>query len=138
MAKKNFYAIKRGKNKTKNIIVDSWDECAKLVLGYNAIYKGFVTREEAEEFLNSNEDKGSSGEVSNKKLKELEKDMEMLKEQINKSNDKKNKKKRKSKNSVQFEINIPKDLYEVFINKCSELNMSESDVIKNMIQEWVI
>lgn len=50
MAKKNFYAIKRGKNKTKNIIVDSWDECAKLVLGYNAIYKGLFQEKKQKNF----------------------------------------------------------------------------------------
>lgn len=47
---KKFYAIKNGKK--KNVIVKTWIECSKLVLGYpNAIYKGFNTEDEAKKFL---------------------------------------------------------------------------------------
>ena len=54
MSKKKFYAIKRGKKGTKNVILESWDECSKLVLGFDSEYKGFKTREEAEEYLGIN------------------------------------------------------------------------------------
>ncbi|UEC21250.1 RNase H1/viroplasmin domain-containing protein [Clostridium septicum] len=46
-AKSKFYAIKEG-NGVSNLIVNTWGECSKLVLGYNFIYKSFKTREEAE------------------------------------------------------------------------------------------
>ena len=36
MAKKRFYAIKKGKGNTKNKIVETWSECKDLVLGYPA------------------------------------------------------------------------------------------------------
>lgn len=42
--RKKYYAIKEGKG-VKNIIVRSWDECVKLVLGYNSVYKSFLTEE---------------------------------------------------------------------------------------------
>ena len=45
-AKSKFYAIKDGIG-VKDIIVTSWDECSKRVLGYNAVYKSFRTEEEA-------------------------------------------------------------------------------------------
>ncbi|AAK80502.1 ribonuclease HI [Clostridium acetobutylicum] len=49
MAKKNFYAVKEGR---KTGIFKTWDECVQYVSGYpNAKYKGFVTREEAEVYL---------------------------------------------------------------------------------------
>lgn len=47
---KKFYAVKNGRK--KNIIVKTWAECSKLVLGYpNASYKGFNTEKEAKDFL---------------------------------------------------------------------------------------
>jgi len=48
-SRKNFYAVKKGK---KTGIYDSWEICKKLVIGYNgAIFKGFETRKEAEDYL---------------------------------------------------------------------------------------
>ena len=50
MAKKKIYAVRKG-NKTG--LFYSWDECKKAVHGYSgAEYKGFLTKEEAEDFLN--------------------------------------------------------------------------------------
>lgn len=50
--KSKFYAIKDGIG-VKDIIVTSWSECSKLVLGYNAVYKSFRTEEEAKKYLGS-------------------------------------------------------------------------------------
>ena len=47
---KKFYAIKEGIG-VKDIIVRSWDECSKLVLGYNAVYKSFLPEDEAKKYL---------------------------------------------------------------------------------------
>ncbi|PLS19169.1 ribonuclease HI [Bacillus sp. M6-12] len=67
MAKKNFYAIKKGFNTqtnevVENLILTSWAEASPLVQGINdkkhgvtPEYKGFVTKEEAEEFLGADE-----------------------------------------------------------------------------------
>jgi|SRR3989344_1039117 len=51
MAKKNFYAYLVPTKKLKGI-ADSWRECEKIVSGqFSARYRGFATREEAEEWL---------------------------------------------------------------------------------------
>lgn len=50
MAKNNFYAVKKG-NKTG--LFTTWDECKAAVAGFSSPeYKGFVTKEEAEAYLN--------------------------------------------------------------------------------------
>jgi viroplasmin and RNaseH domain-containing protein len=50
MAKKNHYAIKKGRE--SNVIVGSWYECRKLTDGYpGAIFKGFTNEHEAIDFL---------------------------------------------------------------------------------------
>jgi len=52
MAKKNFYAVKKGKTPG---IYKSWPECKSQTDGFSgAIYKGFATLEEAEKFLGNN------------------------------------------------------------------------------------
>ena len=50
MAKKKVYAVRTGR---ETGIFDTWDECQKMVTGYpGAEFKGFLTRDEAEAFLN--------------------------------------------------------------------------------------
>ena len=47
-AKKNYYIVKKGKNPG---VYYSWAECSREVQGFSgAVYKGFVTRKEAEEW----------------------------------------------------------------------------------------
>jgi ribonuclease HI len=49
MTKKKYYAVKKGK--TPGIYL-TWDDCKKQVMGFHgAIYKGFATIQEAEDFL---------------------------------------------------------------------------------------
>lgn len=67
MAKKNFYAVKKGfdieKNEVvENLILRNWADTARLVQGINTKkhgitpdYKGFVTLEEAEAFIEAEE-----------------------------------------------------------------------------------
>ncbi|CAG9702350.1 RNase H1/viroplasmin domain-containing protein [Clostridium neonatale] len=43
MSKIKYYAIKKG-NGVTNKIVETWEECKVLVLGYPAIYKSFKTK----------------------------------------------------------------------------------------------
>lgn len=50
MVKKNYYAVKSGRSTG---IFKTWAECNKNIKGYSgAVYKGFVTLEEAEAYLN--------------------------------------------------------------------------------------
>ncbi len=49
MVKKNFYAVKKGRTPG---IYKTWAECQKNVTGFSgAVFKGFETRKEAEEFM---------------------------------------------------------------------------------------
>lgn len=128
---KKYYAIKKGKG-VNNIIVNTWEECSKLVLGYNSTYKSFLSREAANNYLNgvviattpfvglSIEEKGIE---PSKSL-----------EPINKPKPKKSK---KANTRALTGIRIPKKLYEDFLKKCDEMEMSEEKVIENMIKEWL-
>lgn len=52
MAKKKYYAVKRGK--TPGIYL-TWEDCQNQINGFSgAVYKGFATIQEAEEFLGGN------------------------------------------------------------------------------------
>ena len=60
---KKYYAVRQGR--TTGIFL-TWDECKKSVIGYkNAIYKSFLTKEEAEEFLNRGNDSSSNSLKNN-------------------------------------------------------------------------
>lgn len=52
MKKKKYYAIKIGNN-VKDLIVESWEECSKYVMGYSSIYKSFRNKKEAKRYLES-------------------------------------------------------------------------------------
>lgn len=47
---KKYYAIKVGKN-AKDLIVEGWKECKKYVIDYPAIYKGFISKKNAQKYL---------------------------------------------------------------------------------------
>ena len=66
MATKKYYAVKKGKTPG---IYFSWDDCKKQVTNYSgAIYKGFLTIEEAEQFIYGESEKKSK----NKKMEQKE------------------------------------------------------------------
>ena len=48
--KKYYYAIKVGRN-VKDKIVTSWDECKIYVIGFPSIYKKFLSKNEAKNYL---------------------------------------------------------------------------------------
>ena len=47
---KNYYAIKKGKN-VSDFIVETWEECSRYVSNYNAVYKTFKRKRDAESYL---------------------------------------------------------------------------------------
>ena len=114
-SKVKYYAIKEGKG-VKDKIVMSWEECSKLVLGYNAVYKSFNTLEEANRYFNNV-------------------DVEKVKEQT-KIGMQKKKERRSTTKAISTRIN--NDLYEKFYLKCEEFEMTKDEVIKMLIEEWVI
>ena len=66
--RQKYYAIKYTANgDRKDIIVNTWEECSKLVSGYNSIYKSFNTKEEAEEYLQNFTEEKQKKELIRKK-----------------------------------------------------------------------
>ncbi len=57
---KKYYAIKEGRK--SNLIVESWTECKELTQGCRSIFKAFITKDEAEEYL-----RGDTVKVSEEK-----------------------------------------------------------------------
>lgn len=117
MAKKKankFYAIKEG-NGVTNLIVNTWDECSKLVLGYNSVYKSFKTREEAEKYLNI----VNVDEVKEQAIKGME---------ANRS---------KRKKTKAITIRLPNEIYLEFENRCTRLDKEKEKIIENLIKEWL-
>ena len=117
-SKKKYYAIKKG-NGVTNKIVDTWNECKALVLGYPAIYKSFKTEDEALEYLGLKPEECSVEEQHQ--------------DQVKKSSSKK----KKGKNQRIVKVCLDKELYIQFIKECERVDMSEEMVIKNMIKEWL-
>ncbi|WP_297639737.1 RNase H1/viroplasmin domain-containing protein [uncultured Clostridium sp.] len=110
-----YYAIKDGKN-VKNIIVTSWKECSELVLGYNSIYKSFISEDEAKKYLNN---------ISDKEIPAIKK---QYKKSIEKS------KKRKSTTKPLSGIRIPKELYEIINAKAEHDNVEIEKLIINALK----
>ena len=113
-SKSKFYAIKDGIG-VKDIIVTSWDECSKLVLGYNAVYKSFRTEEEAKKYL---------GSV----------DVEKVKVQAKKGIEES---KIKKETTRSLNIRLPKEMYKDFEEKCSSMNLNKDKAIFMLIDEWL-
>lgn len=62
MAKKKYYAVKRGL--TRGIYL-TWEDCLSQVDGYaGAVYKGFATIEEAEEYLRTGEEMAAESQAA--------------------------------------------------------------------------
>ncbi|EAK0771662.1 MAG: RNase H1/viroplasmin domain-containing protein [Clostridium celatum] len=113
-AKSKFYAIKDGRG-VKDIIVTSWSECSKLVLGYNAVYKSFPTEEEAKKYL---------GSV----------DVEKVKEQAKKGMEER---KIKKETTRSFNIRLPKEMYKEFEKQCNSMDLDKEKAILLLIDEWL-
>lgn len=59
MAKKKYYAVKRGR---KEGVYETWQECREQVEGFSgAVYKGFATFEEAQCFLTGDSQNAADG-----------------------------------------------------------------------------
>ena len=70
-----FYAVKKGKVPG---IYTSWDACKSMVHGFpGAVYKGFATRAEAEQFLEEKKEEQKEPENSTVRLTVLLPSMDM-------------------------------------------------------------
>lgn len=76
MAKKNFYAVKVGR---ETGIFESWEECDKHTFKFKgAVYKGFVKREDAEAYLATQEAVQSKRYESTEEVMEDVREKEMV------------------------------------------------------------
>lgn len=116
-SRKKYYAIKEGKD-CKDKIVNTWDECKKFTHGYNAVYKGFQTLEEAEEYLG--------------KIKE--KDIEKIREQKKFSMDKKKKEKAKG---THIGLRVPKEIYEELEKRSKTTGLKIEDLVKFALNQYL-
>lgn len=149
---KKYYAIKKGKG-VQDLIVESWDVCSKLVLGYDSTYKSFLTREEAELFLKNVKSRNEKYEP-NLQLKipdPIEKVEESMVENKNNyslsdtsmeklrlSKEKEFERNRLNRSKVRrLDVKIPRKTYDEFKIKCESMDMSMNKVIKSMIEEWI-
>lgn len=112
--KVKFYAIKDGIG-VKDIIVTSWKECSKLVLGYNSVYKSFINEEDAKKYL-SNVNVNQIKEKAKKGMEE---------------------KKVKKETTRAFSIRLPKEIYNDFEEKCNSMNLDKDKAIFMLIEEWL-
>lgn len=123
MAKKNvkkYYAIKSGIN-TKDKIVETWDECKKLTHGYPSIYKSFLTKKEAEEYLGSIKDVKAKLEKNNKAMtykKDLKKNTVYVANEIK-------------------GFRVDKELWKSFEDKCAKMEMDKNKALLELIKEWI-
>ena len=113
-AKVKFYAIKDGIG-VKDIIVTSWNECSKLVLGYNAVYKSFTNEEDAKKYLNNV-------------------NIIQIKEKAKKGMEEKRVKKETTRSLT---IRLPKEIYKDFEEKCSSMNLDPDKAIFMLVDEWL-
>lgn len=116
--KNKYYAIKKG-NGVKDIIVRSWDECKPLVNGYPAIYKSFLTEDEALTYL---------GSIAENKISDIQ---EQTVAAI-----KKNKVKKATTKPITG-LRIENGLYKKLEAKCNNFDITIHDAIKDLIKEWV-
>jgi viroplasmin and RNaseH domain-containing protein len=113
--KQKYYAIKEGKG-VKDKIVTTWSECQKLVLGYPAVYKSFITKDEAMDYL---------GTINVAKVKaQTKKGMEFTNKQ-------------KSTTKV-LSVRLDKELVVDFNKKCDEIGLSKEIILKGMLEEWLL
>jgi viroplasmin and RNaseH domain-containing protein len=123
MGKKNnkkYYAIIEGRK--SDLVVESWEECAKLTQGCKSKFKGFSTMAEAKSYLKEASDKI------------IEKNYEQ-ESYFNLENMSYGRKRR-----VTFKVGtiLDKETYIKFIEKCKLLEMDEEKAIMLLVQEWVI
>lgn len=110
-----YYAIKVGKNGFKDTIVRTWAECKEIVLGYDSVYKSFLTEKEALDYLNTVD------------VKYVQKHMKIGIE----------KRKKVKATTKPLHMRLDKDLMEDFEEKCTRLDLTPQKALEGMIKEWL-
>lgn len=111
---KKYYAVKVGR--TNNVIVGTWDKCKELVDHFpRAVYKSFLTKAEAEKYLNSDV-----------KVYRQKKDIGKNPSSDNKTTKKVN----------VIKVTLKSELYIKFNKLCDTYQVSVDKQIERLIKEW--
>lgn len=117
--KKKYYAIKEGRK--SNLIVDTWKECEELTKGYASKFKSFITKEDAEKYLQGKTIKSTENQIV------LSKEDTIKQKIIFKP----------KKGNKQVSATLNNETYTKFINKCKKFEIEEDKIIINLIKEWI-
>jgi viroplasmin and RNaseH domain-containing protein len=115
--KKKWYAIKSLDGKVVNEIVTTWDACKKKVDHHRAVYKSFVSEDEAKNYLNN---------MSVGQAMEAEKRVEYRKAEA--------KKRRATTKAIH--CRVPNSVADKFEKKLKIMGYSPDDVVADLIKEW--
>ena len=114
--KKNYYAI-RLINEKKNIVVKKWSECQQITKGHNNMFKGFMTEEEACEWLK---------EITPKQEKKHD---EMVKQQ--------REVKKLKKDRVLYQFRIDQKLSDDLQKKMAEMHLTVDRLMDDLIRDYL-
>lgn len=131
--RQKFYAIKIGKG-VENKIVTSWEECKELVQGFPAVYKSFFTIEEAVKYLDTvdvDKVRDQARYCMENKLNKIYVESKPTKV------DKVTKPKVKKEPIRVVRSRLTQTDYFRFEEKCKEMGLDQSNVIKQLILEWL-
>lgn len=131
MAKQKYYAIKEGRG-VSNVILETWEECQRLITGYPAKYKSFKNKEDAENYL-----KGIEADKNVKSRKKNDKGQDKKAVEVKQAGNKRNK---TIKGMREIKAYIPKELYNKFLKRCEAMKMQEEKTLNSLIcevlEEW--
>lgn len=114
--KKKFYAIHLI-NEKEDIVVKTWAECQKIIKGHNNMFKGFITEQEAREWL-----KGITEEQEKKhdEIVAYQKEMKRIK-----------------KSQKEYRFLLDEKTSQLFQEKLKRMHHKADEVIKDFIKEYI-
>ena len=113
---KNCYAIHLI-NEKKNVVVKSWSQCQQITKGHNNMFKGFMTEEEAWEWLNG------ITSVQEKKHDEIVAKRKAIKDM--------------KKNMIEYRFRIDRNLSDDLQKELSRLNLSVDRLMDDLIRDYL-
>ena len=116
--KKKWYAIKAIDGKELNKIVTTWADCKKIVDHHAAVYKSFLSEEEAVSYL-----KGMTKDKQDKYVEQMKYGRE--------------KKKVLKETTKSFNFRVPNEIYDQFVDKAKSMGWKEEDVVLDLIKDWI-
>lgn len=140
MAKK-YYAIKEGKG-VSNVILETWEECQRLITGYPAKYKSFKSKEQAEDYLKGIEENKSvkDSKKSKNNKRSDRKEVKVKKEVKTEIKGAGSIRKKSTRGMTEIKAYIPKALYDKFLKRCEVMKMQEERTLNSLIcevlEEW--